>query len=151
LLLGDKNFVSSAGFLPHIARVSVSGVITNDRKMNELLDKIGKSDQVKAVILEINSPGGTTTGGEAMYDSIRQLAKKKPVVAVCEAAATSGRLYRGARHRSHLRLGQHHHRLGWRAVQMGRCDRPSSRARHQGRGGEERAVEGGAKPLRADR
>jgi protease-4 len=89
LLLGDKDFASSAGILPHIARVTVSGVITNDRKMNELIDKIGKSDQVKAVILDINSPGGTTTGGEAMYDSIRQLAKKKPVVAVCGTIATS--------------------------------------------------------------
>jgi len=37
LLLGDKNFASSAGILPHIARVTVSGVITNDRKMNELI------------------------------------------------------------------------------------------------------------------
>jgi protease-4 len=67
----------------------VSGVITNDRKMSELIEKIGKSDQVKAVILDINSPGGTTTGGEAMYDSIRQLADKKPVVAVCGTLATS--------------------------------------------------------------
>src|SRR4029078_1204577 len=50
---------------------------------------IGKSDQVKAVILDINSPGGTTTGGEAMYVSIRQLADKKPVVAVCGTLATS--------------------------------------------------------------
>jgi protease IV len=89
LLLGDKNMASSAGFLPHIARVSVSGIITDDRKMNELIDKIAKSDQVKAVILDINSPGGTTTGGEAMYDSIRQLAEKKPVVAVCGTLATS--------------------------------------------------------------
>ena len=89
LLFGDKNFASSAGILPHIARVTVSGVITNDRKMNELIEKIGKSDQVKAVIVDINSPGGTTTGGEAMYDSIRQLAKKKPVVAVCGTIATS--------------------------------------------------------------
>jgi protease IV len=89
LLLGDKNFASSAGILPHIARVTVSGVITDDRKMNELIEKIGKSDQVKAVILDINSPGGTTTGGEAMYESIRQLAAKKPVVAVCGTLATS--------------------------------------------------------------
>ncbi len=89
LVLGDKNFASSAGILPHIARVTVSGVITDDRKMNELIDKIGKSDQVKAVILDINSPGGTTTGGEAMYESIRQLAAKKPVVAVCGTLATS--------------------------------------------------------------
>src|SRR6201982_385778 len=89
LLLGEKNFASSVGFLPHVARVSVSGVITNDRKMNELFDKIGKSDQVKAVILEINSPGGTTTGGEAMYDSIRQLAEKKPGGAVWGALGHS--------------------------------------------------------------
>jgi protease-4 len=89
LLLGDKNFASSAGILPHIARVTVSGVITDDRKMNELIDKIAKSDQVKAVILDINSPGGTTTGGEAMYESISQLAAKKPVVAVCGTLATS--------------------------------------------------------------
>ncbi|MET0842067.1 MAG: ATP-dependent Clp protease proteolytic subunit, partial [Methyloceanibacter sp.] len=89
LLLTDKQMGSSAGFLPHIARVNVSGIITDDRKMNEMIDKIGKSDQVKAVILDINSPGGTTTGGEAIYDSVRRLAEKKPVVAVCGTLATS--------------------------------------------------------------
>ena len=47
LLLGDKNFASSAGILPHIARVTVSGVITNDRKMNELIEKIGLADRRK--------------------------------------------------------------------------------------------------------
>ncbi len=58
-------------------------------KMHELFDKLAKSDQVKAVIIDINSPGGTTTGGEAMYDAIRRLAEKKPVVAVCGTLATS--------------------------------------------------------------
>jgi len=57
--------------------------------MQDLLDRVGKSDRVKAVILDINSPGGTTTGGEAMYDAIRRLAEKKPVVAVCGTLATS--------------------------------------------------------------
>jgi len=89
LLLSDKNVSGSAGFLPHIARISISGIITDDRKMNELFDKVAKADQVKAVILDINSPGGTTTGGEAMYDAIRRLAEKKPVVAVCGTLATS--------------------------------------------------------------
>jgi protease-4 len=88
-LLGDKNFAGSAGLLPHIARITVSGIITDDRKTIELLDKVGRSSQVKAVILDINSPGGTTTGGEAMYDAIRRLAEKKPVVAVCGTLATS--------------------------------------------------------------
>jgi protease-4 len=72
-----------------VARVTVSGVITDDRKMNELIEKVAKADQVKAVIIDINSPGGTTTGGEAMYDAVRRLAAKKPVVAVCGTLATS--------------------------------------------------------------
>ncbi len=87
-LLGDRNAAGSS-LLPHVARVTVSGIITDDRKMNELIDKIGKSDQVKAVIFNINSPGGTTTGGEAIYDHIRRLSEKKPVVAVCGTLATS--------------------------------------------------------------
>jgi len=88
-VLSDKNMAGPAGILPHVARVTVSGVITDDRKMQELIDKVAKSNQVKAVILDINSPGGTTTGGEAMYDAVRRLAEKKPVVAVCGTLATS--------------------------------------------------------------
>jgi protease-4 len=89
LLLGDQEMTGSAGILPHVARVTVDGVITDDRKVQELLERVAKADQVKAVILDINSPGGTTTGGEAMYDAVRRLAEKKPVVAVCGTLATS--------------------------------------------------------------
>ena len=89
LLLGDQEMTGSAGILPHVARVTVDGVITDDRKLQELLERVSKADQVKAVILDINSPGGTTTGGEAMYDAVRRLAEKKPVVAVCGTLATS--------------------------------------------------------------
>jgi protease-4 len=89
LALGDQQATGPAGFLPHIARLTVSGIITDDRKMQELIDKIAKAPQVKAVIVDIDSPGGTTTGGEAMYDAIRRLAEKKPVVAVCGTMATS--------------------------------------------------------------
>ncbi len=89
LLLRDDGVTGSSGILPHIARVTVSGIITDDRKMNELFDRVSKADQVKGVIISIDSPGGTTTGGEAMYDAIRQLAEKKPVVAVCGTLATS--------------------------------------------------------------
>ena len=88
LLLSDQQ-AGPGAILPHIARVTVSGIITDDRKMQDLIDKVGKSNQVKAVILSINSPGGTTTGGEAMYDAVRRLAEKKPVVAVCGTLATS--------------------------------------------------------------
>jgi protease-4 len=89
VMAGNQQLAGSGSFLPHIARVSVSGLITDDQKMLELLDKVGKSSQVRAVILDINSPGGTTAGGEAMYDAVRRLAEKKPVVAVCGTLATS--------------------------------------------------------------
>ena len=89
LLLSDQGAGGPGGILPHVARITVSGLITDDRKMSELIDKVAKADQVKAVILDINSPGGTTTGGEAMYDAVRRLAEKKPVVAVCGTLATS--------------------------------------------------------------
>jgi protease-4 len=89
VFLSDKRVAGSAGILPHVARITVSGVITDDRKMLDLIDDVAKASQVKAVILDINSPGGTTTGGEAIYDAIRRLNEKKPVVAVCGTLVTS--------------------------------------------------------------
>ena len=89
VVLSNQQMAGSGGIFQHVARIDISGVITNDRKVINLLDRVGKADQVKAVILVINSPGGTTTGGEALYDAIRRLAKKKPVVATCGTLATS--------------------------------------------------------------
>ncbi|MFN0265284.1 signal peptide peptidase SppA [Tepidamorphus sp. 3E244] len=64
-----------------IARVPVTGVITDSFKQREMLRKLGETDRVKAVILAIDSPGGTTSGGESLFNAIRDLAGKKPVVA----------------------------------------------------------------------
>lgn len=89
IFLGDRQMAGSAGILPHVARINVSGIITDDRRMQALIDRVAKADQVKAVIIDINSPGGTTTGGEALYDAIRRLAERKPVVATCGTIATS--------------------------------------------------------------
>jgi protease IV len=72
-----------------IARVSIEGVITEDRKQLELLKRISEARNVEALILFINSPGGTTTGGEAVYEAIRKVAEKKPVVAQFGTVATS--------------------------------------------------------------
>lgn len=74
---------------PHIARVRISGLITGDRATMELLDKIGKS-QARAVLLSIESPGGTTTGSEKLYEELRRLNTRKPVVAVVGTVAASG-------------------------------------------------------------
>ena len=74
---------------PHIARVSIEGVITGDRDTLKLIDDVAKSS-ASAVLLSIESPGGTTTGAERLYDAIRGLAAKKPTVAVVGGMAASG-------------------------------------------------------------
>ncbi|MEP3278367.1 MAG: signal peptide peptidase SppA [Stappiaceae bacterium] len=65
----------------HIARFSISGVIYDSRPQLETLAEIAKNENVKGVIVAINSPGGSTAGGEALYNALRELAEKKPVVA----------------------------------------------------------------------
>ncbi len=74
----------------HIARVRITGLITGDQPTLNLLGKIAASDKVKAVIVRIDSPGGTTAGSEAIYDAIRKIAEDRPVVAVMDTVAASG-------------------------------------------------------------
>lgn len=74
----------------HIARVEISGVITNDRRKMEMLERIAESRAVRGVIVSINSPGGTVTGAEELYQSLRALAQDKPVVAFVDGTAASG-------------------------------------------------------------
>lgn len=74
----------------HIARVWVTGLITGDQPTLDLLEDISKADNVKGLIIRIDSPGGTTAGSEAIYEAIRKIAKDKPVAAVMDTVAASG-------------------------------------------------------------
>ena len=64
-----------------IARISVSGFIRDNRERDEMIARLGRTDAVKAVIVAINSTGGSTAGGEALYESLKELSEKKPTVA----------------------------------------------------------------------
>lgn len=86
----NKAGLSSAS-TDHIARVTITGVITNDEPMLKLLKELEEDEKVKAVILNISSPGGSTVGGEAIYEAVRELATKKPVTThVGTLAASAG-------------------------------------------------------------
>ncbi len=74
---------------PHIARVAIEGVIVGDEKTLKLIRDVADS-RAAGVILRINSPGGTTTGAEVLYDELRRLAAKKPLVAQVGTLAASG-------------------------------------------------------------
>jgi protease-4 len=84
-------FKGAGGYGDHIARVAVTGMITEDRKLLKLLADIEKDEKVKGLILTIDSPGGTTVGGEAIFEAVRRIADKKPVSAsVGTLAASAG-------------------------------------------------------------
>ncbi|HWG03856.1 MAG TPA: signal peptide peptidase SppA [Beijerinckiaceae bacterium] len=91
LIAGFFRFEGRGGlsFSPYIARVGISGLITGDRATLQEL-KLLEQSRAAAIILSIESPGGTTSGSEREYDAIRRLAAKKPVVAVVDDLAASG-------------------------------------------------------------
>src|SRR5215813_9535305 len=78
-----------------IARVSLEGFISENRDQLKLLKRLADNKQVAAVILFINSPGGTTTGGEALFEAIRELAQSKPVVGQMGTVAASAAFIAG--------------------------------------------------------
>ncbi|MDX8441494.1 signal peptide peptidase SppA [Mesorhizobium australafricanum] len=85
----DDNFTGRA--VPHIAKVKIEGTITEDEELLKRLEAIRTSQEVKGVILSIDSPGGTTVGGESTFEAVRKLAGDKPVVAeVGTLAASAG-------------------------------------------------------------
>jgi protease IV len=73
----------------YVARIKVQGLIRDNRDRVEALEKLSKS-RARAVILHIDSPGGTTAGSQQLYDSLRALQDKKPMVVVVDGLAASG-------------------------------------------------------------
>ena len=77
------------GARDHIARISITGLIQDDRELLERLDAIARNDRAKALIVAISSPGGTTYGGEVVFKALRKVAEKKPVVSDIRTLAAS--------------------------------------------------------------
>lgn len=74
---------------PYIARLTVDGVITDDRDRDTALAALVKESAAKALIVRIDSPGGTVVGGEALFGRLRAVAARMPVVAVMGELGTS--------------------------------------------------------------
>ncbi|MEH2472485.1 protease-4 [Nitrobacteraceae bacterium AZCC 2161] len=72
-----------------IARIHIDGLIRSDNDRTEALERLEKSSAA-AVVVHINSPGGTTAGSEQLYDALMRLKAKKPMVVVVEGLAASG-------------------------------------------------------------
>jgi protease-4 len=85
--LGEDGAFGGGG--SQIARISVSGFIADSRGEAKVLKKLEESDSVKAVLVAIDSTGGATSGGEALYVALRKLAAKKPTVATIDSFGAS--------------------------------------------------------------
>jgi protease-4 len=73
----------------YIARIRIEGLIRGNQDRVEALERLAKS-HAKAVIVHVDSPGGTTAGSEQLYDSLRALQARKPMVVVVDGLAASG-------------------------------------------------------------
>src|SRR5258708_34434589 len=82
---GRSAFTTSSA----IARVHIDGLIRSDNDRVEALERLENS-HVPAVVVHINSPGGTTAGSEQLYDALTRLKAKKPLVVGVEGLAASG-------------------------------------------------------------
>ena len=87
VLVGAAPFVFESG--ERVARLWVDGLIEDSPRRDRLIAGLRDDDAVKAVVLRLDSAGGTAVGGEALYLSLRSLAQEKPVVAVLGTTATS--------------------------------------------------------------
>jgi len=73
----------------HLARLNVTGIITDDRKLVEAVDRLATDPEVAGLVVAIDSPGGSVAGGESLHDAIARVAAVKPVVAVMGGTAAS--------------------------------------------------------------
>ena len=64
---------SGIGDRDRVARLDVVGVIVENHERDEALAEVAEDDRAKALIVRIDSPGGTTAGGAALYTALRGL------------------------------------------------------------------------------
>ena len=74
----------------YVAYYSIENMITEDIERDKILQSIEKDDNATAMVVYVNSPGGTVVGAERTYNLLRNIAAKKPLVAVMGSMATSG-------------------------------------------------------------
>jgi len=92
VLSNQTNFNSIPFLRPsaYVGAIYIGGVIMEDKDREKVLEEIAKDKKVKALIVHINSGGGSVAGSEQLYKAMREIAKEKPVVAMMDGIATSG-------------------------------------------------------------
>lgn len=96
----EGNALSSVG-RDYIALVRVEGFMGDDKERADILKKVQEDTRAKALVVWLDSPGGTTLGGEELYLQLKKIAKKKPVIGVMRTLCASA-CYMGAMGAEHV-------------------------------------------------
>ena len=89
LMVASRTGLTERGGGAYIARIKIQGLIRGNQDRVEALERLAKSS-ARAVIVHIDTPGGTTAGSEQLFDALRRLGAQKPTVAVIDGLAASG-------------------------------------------------------------
>ena len=73
----------------HVDVLTVSGLITDEPRRIAAIDHARHDPSVKAMILAVDSPGGTVAGGENLHDALARFGQAKPLVTVMGGEAAS--------------------------------------------------------------
>ena len=77
----------------YIAKVSIENIIYTDDDFSILLDDLKNDKNVKAILVDLNSPGGTIVGSQTIYNKLKSLGENVPIaVSMKEVAASGGYL-----------------------------------------------------------
>lgn len=89
LLGGVGGYGKSPIKADYIAQVSIEDVMVDDTKRDKMLKDLRDDAHAKAVIVQLDSPGGTTVAGEEVYLQLKEISQKKPVVGVMRTLCAS--------------------------------------------------------------
>ncbi len=81
---------------PGIAVIELHGVIgaaIREPEYSRLLERVGNNRKIGALVLDIDSPGGSASASDLLYENVRRVARKKPVVAYVRGLGASGGYY----------------------------------------------------------
>jgi protease-4 len=79
--------------IENVGVVKIEGIITDSASINESIRRFAKDENIKAIVLRINSPGGGVGPSQEIYEEVKKLRDKKVVVASIGAVGASGGYY----------------------------------------------------------
>ncbi len=90
---GGEDGASGFSTGPAIGVIEVKGVISSVDKQLKALRRFEKDEAIKAILVRIDSPGGSVGPSQELYSELRKAGEKRKVVCSMGSVAASGGMY----------------------------------------------------------